>query len=228
MGLNQRTQQRIARALAAWCLVFLVVLAGRPSFTNASLPVRGVADPVVALQMARNTDEVEAVLGDAPSADREVMRVKQYVDFALITGYLALAVVIAAALKRSGRKWIAPILNFLAIVAASLDVRENLAMLHVVNLNLNQLTPAMLDSLRFTSIAKWLALTAAMTLLGIVAVLRRRWYPRAAGFLSLAGAAFSAAGLVYHALLAWGGLLMILGLVLTAVTLKELTYESAP
>ena len=228
MGLNQRTQQRIARALAAWCLVFLVVLAGQPSFTNASLPVRGVADPVVALQMARNTDEVEAILGDAPSADREVMRVKQYVDFALIAGYFALAVVIAAALKRSGRNWIAFMLNFLAIVAASLDVRENLATLRVVNLNLNQLTPAMLDSLRFTSIAKWIALTAAMTLLAIVAVVGRRWYPRAAGFLSLAGAAFTAAGLFYHALLPWGGLLMILGLLLTAVTLKELTYKSAP
>jgi hypothetical protein len=228
MGLNLSTQQRIARVLAAWCLVFLVVLAGRPSFTNASLPVRGVVDPVVALQMARNTDEVEAVLGDAPSADREVMRVKQYVDFALIAGYFALALLIAAALKRSGRRWIAPMLNFLAIVGASLDVRENLAMLRVVNLNLNQLTPAMLASLRFTSFAKWIALTAAMALVASVALARRRWYPRAAGFLSLAGAAFTAAGLFYHALLAWGGLLMLLGLLLTAVTLKELTYESAP
>jgi hypothetical protein len=228
MGLHQRTQQRIARALAAWCLVFLVVLAGRPSFTNASLPVRGVADPVIALQMARTTDEVEAVLGDAPSADREVMRVKQYVDFALIAGYFSLTLLIARVLKRSGRRWIALLLSFLAIVAASLDVRENLAMLRVVNLNLSQLTPAMLASLRFSSIAKWIALTAAMALLATVAVTRRRWYPRAAGFLSMAGGAFTAAGLVYHALLAWGGLLMFLGLLLTAVTLKELTYESAP
>src|SRR5579872_1268251 len=123
MGLNLRTQRRIARALAAWCLVFLVVLAGRPSFTNASLPVRGVADPVIALQMAQNADEVEAILGDAPSADREVMRVKQYVDFALIAGYFSLTLLIAAALKRIGRRRIAPMLNFLAIVAASLDIR---------------------------------------------------------------------------------------------------------
>ena len=228
MGLNLRTQQRIARALAAWCLVFLVVLAGRPSFTNASLPVRGVADPVIALQTARNADEVEAILGDAPSADREVMRVKQYVDFALIAGYFALAVLIAAALKRSGRRWIALLLDFLAMVAASLDVGENLATLRIVNLTLSQLTPAMLASLRFTSVAKWIALTAAMALLAAVAVARRRWYPRAAGFVSLAGAAFTIAGLFYNALLAWGGFLMFLGLLLTAVTLKELTYESAP
>jgi hypothetical protein len=97
--------------------------------------------------MARNTDEVEAILGEAPSADREVMRGKQYIDFSLIGGYFALAMLIAAALKRSPRKWIAPMLSFLAIVAASLDVRENLATLRLVNLNLNQLTPAMLASL---------------------------------------------------------------------------------
>jgi len=228
MALNLRTQQRIARALAAWCLVFLVVLAGRPSFTNASLPVRGVTDPVIALQMVRNTDEVEAILGETPSADREVMRVKQYVDFALIAGYVFLALLIAAALKRSGRRRIALLLDFLAIAAASLDIRENLATLRVVNLNLNQLTPAMLASLRFTSVAKWIVLAAAMALLATVAVSRRHWYPRAAGFVSLAGAAFTIAGLFYNTLLAWGGLFMLLGLLLTAVTLKELTYESAP
>ena len=44
------------------------------------------------------------MMGDAPSADREVMRVKQYVDFALIAGYLGLGVVIAAALG-GGRGW---------------------------------------------------------------------------------------------------------------------------
>jgi hypothetical protein len=228
MVLTLRTQQRIARALAAWCLVFLIVLAGRPSFTNASIPVRGVTDPVIALQMARTSDEVEAILGEVPSADREVMRVKQYVDFALIAGYFTLALLIAGALTRSGRRWSTALLSFLAIVAPSLDVRENLATLRIVNLHLNQLTPAMLASLRFTSTAKWLALTAAMALIATVALGRRQWQPRAAGLVSLAGVAISLAGLFYPVLLAWGGLLMFLGLLVTAVTLKELTYESAP
>src|SRR5450432_2282336 len=92
--------QKIAWGLVGWCVVFLVVLAGRPSFTNASLAVRGVADPVVALQMARSADDVGAVLGEAPSADREVMRVKQYVDFGLIAGYWGLALVISVKLGR--------------------------------------------------------------------------------------------------------------------------------
>jgi hypothetical protein len=228
MVLTLRTQQRIARALAAWCLVFLIVMAGRPSFTNASIPVRGVTDPVIALQMARTSNEVEAILGEAPSADREVMRVKQYVDFALIAGYFTLALVIAGALTRGGRRWTAALLSFLAIVAASLDVRENLATLRIVNLNLDQLTPAMLASLRFTSTAKWLAVTGAVALMATVAVGRRRWQPRAAGLVSLAGVAITLAGLFNPALFAWGGFLMLLGLLLTAVTLEELTYESAP
>jgi hypothetical protein len=220
--LPPKTQQRIAWALAAWCLVFLVVLAGRPSFTNASLPVRGVADPVVALQMAQNADEVEAIMGDAPSADREVMRVKQYVDFALIAGYLALALLIAAALVRARYHRLALVIGGVAVLAALADALEDLGTLRVVNLTLNQLTPVTLDALRLASITKWNLLLTASTLLATITVARRQWYLRAAGLLGLTGAALTAAGLFYNSILVWGGLLMILGLLLTAATRKEL------
>jgi len=224
--LTPKNQQRIVWALAAWCLVFLVVLAGRPSFTNASLPVRGVADPVVALQMAQNADEVEAIMGDAPSADREVMRVKQYVDFALIAGYLALALMIAAALVRTRHRKLALVIGGVAVLAALADALENLGTLRVVNLTLSQLTPVTLDALRLASIIKWNLLLTANTLLGTITVSRRQWYLRAAGLLGLAGAALTAAGLFYNSILMWGGLLMILGLLLTAVTLKELATKT--
>lgn len=225
--MTPKTQQWIARALTAWCLVFLVVLAGRPSFTNASLPVRGVADPVVALQMARDAGDVEAVMGDAPSADREVMRIKQYVDFALIAGYLALALMIAAALTRTRHRRLGPVIGGIAALAALADVLENLGTLRVVNLTLGQLTPVTLDALRLASIAKWNLLLSANALLATITVARRQWYLRAAGILGLAGAALTAAGLFYNSILVWGGLLMILGLLLTAATLKVFTHESA-
>lgn len=208
-------------------MVFLVVLAGRPSFTNASVPVRGVADPVVALQMARDSADVEAIMGDAPSADREVMRVKQYVDFELIAGYLALALVIAAALARTQHRRIALLIGSIAVLAAIADVLENIATLRVVNLSLARLTPVTLDALRLASITKWNLLLSANTLLATITVMRKQWYLRAAGVLSLAGAALTAGGLFYNAILVWGGLLMFLGLLLTAVTLKVLTHESA-
>ena len=177
--------------------------------------------------MARNADEVESVIGDAPSADREVMRIKQYVDFALIAGYLALTLLIAAALARTRHRRLALVIGALAALAALANVLENLGTLRVVNLTLRQLTPIMLDVLRLASLTKWNLLLAANTLLATITVARKEWYLRTAGVLGLAGAAFTAGGLFYNAILVWGGLLMILGLLLTAVTLKVLTHESA-
>lgn len=225
--MSTRTQQRIAWGLVGWCIVFLVVLAGRPSFTNASLPVRGVADPVLALQMARSADDVEAVLGEAPSPDREVMRVKQYVDFGLIAGYFGLALVIGAALRRSGRGGMAWLLVIVAILAVLQDVRENLVTLRVVNLDLSQIHTAMLDQLRLISTGKWVFLAAASVVLATVTVRQRAWSLRTAAALGLAGAALTVAGLFYNSILVWGGLLMILGLLLSAATLKVITHEPA-
>ena len=205
-----------------------MVLAGRPSFTNASLPVRGVADPVVGLQMSRDAADVEAIVGDAPSADREVMRIKQYVDFALIAGYLALALLIAAALVRTRHRRLGLVVGGLAVLAGLADVLENLGTLRVVNLTLGQLTPVTLDALHLVSIVKWNLLLSANALLATVTVARKQWYLRTAGVLGLAGAALTAGGLFYNSILVWGGLLMILGLLLTAVTLKVLGTQNNP
>src|SRR5512133_3668636 len=81
--------QRVTVALAMLTAAAFVLLLGRPSFTNASKPPR-FGDPMLALQFARDVQDVDWILGDAPSPDREVMRVKQYVDFAFIACYAAL------------------------------------------------------------------------------------------------------------------------------------------
>ncbi len=182
---------------------------------------------MVALQMARNADEVEAVMGDAPSADREVMRIKQYVDFGLIAGYLTLALLIATALARTRHRRLVLVIGGLAALGAIADVLEDLGTLRIVNLSLGQLTPLTLDVLRLASLTKWNLLLAANTLLATITVAQRQWYLRLAGVLGLAGAALTGGGLFYNAILVWGGLLMILGLLLTAATLKVLTHESA-
>ena len=177
--------------------------------------------------MARDAADVEAVIGEAPSADREVMRVKQYVDFALIAGYLVLVLIIAGALVRTHHRRVALVMAGIGVLGALADVLENLGTLHVVNLTLGQLTRVTLDALHLACIIKWNLLLSAGTLLATVTVLRKQWVLRTAGVLSVSGAALTAAGLFYNPILVWGGLLMILGLLLTAVTLKVLTHESA-
>ena len=84
-----------AGALAVLCLAIAALLVGKPSFSNASLPVRGIDDPVIAIQAARSLTDVDWVLGNAPSPDREVMRIKQRVGFAFIGAYTALFLTLA-------------------------------------------------------------------------------------------------------------------------------------
>ncbi|MDP9114455.1 MAG: hypothetical protein M3O20_12345, partial [Acidobacteriota bacterium] len=99
--------------------------------------------------------------------------------------------------------------------------------LRVVNLSLSQVNTAMLDQLRLTSTGKWVFLAAASVLLAAVTMRQPAWCLRAAGALSFAGAALVVTGLLYNAVLPWGGLLMILGMLVTAATLKVITHESA-
>src|SRR5258708_19388203 len=127
MRLSLKTPERLAQALAVLCLMIILLMAGKPAFTNASLPVRGIHDPGIALQVARNVDEVDSILGEAPSADREVMRLKQYVDFAFIAAYVSLAVVMCWVLARRMRLAAIALLGC-TISAGTFDISENLAL----------------------------------------------------------------------------------------------------
>jgi hypothetical protein len=136
--------------------------------------------------------------------------------------------VIVAALARTRHRRMALVIGGVAVLAALADVLENLATLRVVNLTLGQLTPAILNALRFASVTKWILLAGAVTLVSTITVARRQWYLRAAGLLGLTGAIFTVGGLFYNSILVWGGLIMFLGLLLTAATLKELSTSNNP
>src|ERR1700691_188536 len=128
MARNLKSPERIAQMLAVLALMILILLAGKPSFTNASVPVRGIHDPGIALQVARNVDEIDAILGPAPSADREAMRLKQYLDFAFIVTYVGIAVVITVVIALSIRRMrpLAFALLLCVIAAGVFDWTENL------------------------------------------------------------------------------------------------------
>src|SRR6185295_17198076 len=91
-------RHRLVMLLAMLTVAAFILLLGRPSFTNASKPRFG--DPMLALQFARDVQDVDWILGDAPSPDREVMRVKQYADLGFITCYIGLFLALAALVIR--------------------------------------------------------------------------------------------------------------------------------
>lgn len=153
-----------------------VLLAGKPYFTNASRPPRGIADPVIALQFARSVQDVDDILSDAPSLDREVMRIKQYIDFAFIASYAALFVTLSILLIREPG-WlratgIASLIT--ACATAAFDVLENFAILRILDLPLRATTPSMVAAIRSSSFAKWTLASVTLALLSVYFWRRRK------------------------------------------------------
>ena len=66
--------QRWIGVVAVLNLAMIALISGRPHFSNASRAVRGISNPILAMEVVRNVAEVDAVLSDAPSSDREVMQ----------------------------------------------------------------------------------------------------------------------------------------------------------
>jgi hypothetical protein len=217
--------ERVAQALAVLCLVILAMLAGKPSFTNASQPPRGIRDPMIALEMARDAGEVDAILGESPGPDREAMRLKQYIDFAFTAGYVALFGVMGAALARRSRwGWLVALSG---VAMGVPDVLENMAILRLLPVELGNTTQAMIDAIRQASVIKWSCASAAMVVLSLFFLDARRWRARTVGVVNFAAGALLCWGLVSNSVLVWGGGVMAAGVLASAATLKSVTYEPA-
>jgi hypothetical protein len=196
-------------ALAAACVALVIILNGKPDFTNASRPPRGISNPVIALQMARNVAEVDAILSEAPSPDREAMRLKQYLDFVFIPCYAALFI----ALARMFRTRLATIAAICGVLAAIADIFENAGILRVVNATLGHTTQAMIDAIRLPGLIKWTLTWTALTMFGWLFLRGAGWLRRSIGTLDVAAAALGFIGLFDNALLVWAGIPMLVGLI---------------
>jgi hypothetical protein len=217
--------ERVAQALAVLCLVILAVLAGKPSFTNASQPPRGIRDPMIGLEMARDVGEVDAILGESPGPDREAMRLKQYIDFAFIVSYVALFGAMGAALARRSRWGLLVAVSGVAMGVP--DVLENLAILRLLPVDLGNTAQSMIDTIRHASVIKWSCASAAMVVLAGFFLDANRWRLRMVGAVNFAAGALICWGLVDNSVLVWGGGVMAAGVLASAATLKSVTYEPA-
>jgi hypothetical protein len=159
------SQHRLAVLLAMLTAAAFLLLLGRPSFTNASKPRFG--DPMLALQFARDVQDIDWILGDAPSPDREVMRVKQYADFGFIACYAALCAALGATVARKGgwRQVTGIAAGICGLAAGVFDVFENRAILNLLDVPLRATTPAMIQAIRGPSTAKWILAGVTVVLL---------------------------------------------------------------
>jgi hypothetical protein len=215
-SVTDATLQRSVGLVAVFNLAMIVLISGRPSFSNASRPVRGITNPILAMEVVRNISEVDSVLGEAPSPDREVMRIKQYADFGFIGGYAALYVLMAMLLVGQGRT-IAISAAAMGIIAALCDVIENLGILRVVDVDLAHTSQTMIDAVRYPSLVKWTLASLALGLLGFLAWRTGGVGLRIVGTLDLAAGLLGIGGVADNRLLQWLGLPMLAGLVGLAI-----------
>ena len=208
--------QRWVGAIAVLNMAMIALLSGRPSFSNASRAVRGISNPILAMEVVRNVAEVDAILSDAPSPDREVMRIKQYADFGFIGGYAALYVLMSMLLIREGRA-IAISAASMGVAAAICDVIENLGILRIVDVDLGHTTQAMIDAIRYPSLIKWALASLALGLLGILALRSGRSGLRVVGALDVLAALLGLCGLSENRFLQWMGIPMLGGLIGLAI-----------
>jgi len=156
---------RAVMVLAMLTVAAFILLMGPPSFTNASKPRFG--DSMLALQFARDVQDVDWILGDAPSPDREVMRVKQYVDFGFIACYTPLFLALSAmAIRKGGWRQVTGISAGICGVAAGVfDILENRAILNLLDVPLRATSAAMIQAIRGPSTAKWVLAGVTVVLL---------------------------------------------------------------
>jgi hypothetical protein len=207
--------------LATLCLALAVLLMGKPGFTNASRPPRGIADPAVAMQVARSIGEVDLILSDAPSPDREVMRFKQRIDFVFIGAYTALFWTLAWLLMRDGGwGWMAgPAAAICGTATAFFDVLENRAILRILDVPLYRTPPALIAAIRSASAAKWSLAALTLALLSGYFFRTPRWSVRLVGILFLIASAMELYGLHDNRFLVWQGLPVMAALAGIAVLL---------
>ena len=161
------TLQRWTLLFAMLTIATFALLLGRPSFTNASKPRFG--DPMLALQFARDVQDIDWILGDAPSPDREVMRVKQYADFAFIASYTGLFLALGTLTSRKGgwRRAAGIAAAICGVAAGVFDIFENRAILKLLDVPLRATTPAMIAAIRGPSTAKWVLAGVTVVLLSV-------------------------------------------------------------
>jgi hypothetical protein len=206
--------ERLLGWLAVLTLALFALLLGNPSFSNASRPPRGLHDPVLALQLARNVEDVDAILGDSPSPDREAMRFKQYLDFGFIACYAALYLLLSFLLAQSYPWGRVPAIAAAVCVlaAAGFDVAENFAILRVCDLPLRQTTQTMIDAIRLPSLAKYGLATLATGLLTPYFLASSRRGMRAVGALNLLAVLLGLFGFVNHNFFSYAGIPLLAGL----------------
>jgi hypothetical protein len=123
-----------------------------------------------ALQFVVDASGISKILGPDASVNRPILRKVILIDFAFILGYVSLFIAISVLLFRRNCPW-ARYLALMALVtgvtAAAFDVRENIAMLKVLDCFPCDPGPFLINTINDSALAKWCTSFVTIGLLAI-------------------------------------------------------------
>jgi hypothetical protein len=123
---------------------------------------------MIEVETVANREDLRLVLDDAPSQDRETMRLKVRVDFAFVAAYVTLLVALGLVHARAGgwRQFAGVALALCGLGVGVFDVLENLAILDILDVPISSTSDTMLAAIREPSRIKWslVALCSALLL----------------------------------------------------------------
>jgi hypothetical protein len=220
-----RTPEGVLQILGAIFLLLLFVVTGRPNFTNASKPPGNLGSSLIALEQAHSVSDIDAILSDVPSPDREVLRIKQYVTIAILVVVLFIAVIATSRLMR--RRRTAIFIGVLGLAVCVLGLLESIVILRLIETPLSATAQNSLDQLRLWSTGKWATFAALTACISLFFLVDRRSLLKFVGVLDLIAAIALAVGLAQISLLPVGGFAACVAVALSAVTLKFSRHEES-
>jgi len=185
-----------------------------------------LSQQVIAMEFLQTPEQLPVILGreannSVNSQNRLAMRLEMGRDFVFIFCYALLYVAVSSLFARRRCPWavyLACITGVCGVGAAVFDIRENLAILNVLNaLDLNQLLDQQaVNAIHTAAILKWELSFVTAALLALTFYGLDLWLSFIGYALTLT-AVIGFAGLFYLPLLPWALVPMIIGLILLSI-----------
>jgi hypothetical protein len=155
-------------------LAFLFILY---SLWMGQMTVQGLPDcysnPVLALELVKNGADIKTIVGPEGGDVQKFLKKSTTKDFGYIVVYAIFFVALGLLLSRmsfSSAGWVGSLAATCAVVAAVLDVIEDLGMLKAID---GEASDSLANSIRYPSLAKWAFLFVFSLLVGLLLIARR-------------------------------------------------------
>ena len=189
--MNWMTIENQIRVVGILAVLFILYSLWMGQMKASGLPT-GYTSPVLALELAANGSEIDAINRSEGGKATAFIKKQLSKDFGYIVIYVVFFSCLALLLIELGSDWTKYLgwgVVVCAVIAGVFDVIENFRMLKATSTPAGAATDSLANSIRYPSLAKWALLFVVCLLVGVI-------LSRQGGWLLIPGLAFLIAALL--------------------------------